>query len=176
MSIARCNYKIKTLATYYNITSEVQAAKPQPTKMFLYSSQFIKRNSSSCTSRRSEPTPAALVTVIVLWGVVLGQTLAHALVTLSVAVRRTSVVRSQKFEAFRVFSVAGTATVEQVQAKPLTVILRGFLEHDCGGQHAVDWSVFKFVEAGVVLLERKIRILDDIVFLFHKYFFSFFIS
>ena len=140
--------------------SNLKVLKTQSTKMFLNSSQFIKRNSPLCTSGKSHLTSVALVPVVILWWVVLLQTFAHALVVPSVAVLWSSVVIAQKLETFDVFSVACATAVKQVQTEELAAVSRGFLEHHCGGQDAIDRPVFKQVETGVVLLRKERKIQD----------------
>ena len=142
--------------TYCNITSNLKALKPLSTRKFLNSSQFIKRNSSSCTSGNPHLTSVALAqTVVILWWVVLLQTFAHALVVKSVAVGRPSVKKAHKLETFDIFSITCATAIKQVQAEELAAVSRGFLEHHCGSQDAVNGPVFKPVETGVVLLRKE---------------------
>lgn len=82
----------------------------------------------------------------------LRQTLAHTLVRFAIAVFRAPVVASRRrFHAFIVHGIASTAAVEHVQGQELASVQGRLLEHNCGTQHAVDWPVFKFVEACVIL-------------------------
>ena len=56
-----------------------------------------------------------------------------------------------------VFGIASSAAIEQVQTQELTLVFRFLLEDNCRSQHAVDWRVFKPVEAAVYLLREKIK-------------------
>lgn len=104
-------------------------------------------------------TATLVQTVIILWGIVLLQTFAHALEVLPVAVFWSSVEKAQQLEAFGVFGIASTAAIEQVQAQELALVLGFLLEYNRGSQHTVDRRVFKFVEAGVYLMgENKFKI------------------
>ena len=82
----------------------------------------------------------------------LGQTVAHALVVLTVAIFWPSKVSVQKSEAFVVLGIASAAAIEEVQAQPLAFMVSA--EHHCGCQHAVDWPALKLEETGVSLLKK----------------------
>lgn len=71
------------------------------------------------------------------------QTFAHTLVVFSVTVGRPAVVIAHKLETFDIFSITCTTAIKQVQAEELAAVSRGFLEHHCGSQDAVDRPVFK---------------------------------
>ena len=86
------------------------------------------------------------------------QAFAHTSVTVPVAVFWPSVEITHQIEAFGVFGIASSAAIEQVQAQELALVLGSLLENNRGSQHAVDWPVFKLVEAGVHLLGKKIQI------------------
>lgn len=96
-------------------------------------------------------------TVVILRGVVLLQAFAHAFVASPVTVFWSSVEITQQVEAFRVFGIASSAAIEQVQTQELALVLGTLLENNRGSQHAVDWPVFKLVEAGVHLLGKRIQ-------------------
>ena len=86
------------------------------------------------------------------------QAFAHAFVAPPVTVFWSSVEITHQIEAFEVFGIASSAAIEQVQAQELAMVLGSLLENNRGSQHAVDWPVFKLVEAGVHLLGKKIQI------------------
>lgn len=86
------------------------------------------------------------------------QAFAHTFVAVPVAVFWSSVEIPHQIEAFGVFGIASSAAIEQVQAQELALVLGSLLENNRGSQHAVDWPVFKLVEAGVHLLGKKIQI------------------
>ena len=100
-------------------------------------------------------------TVVILRGIVLLQAFTHTFVALPVTVLWSSVEITQQVEAFGVFGITSSAAIEQVQTEELAMVLGCSLENNCGSQHAVDWPVFKLVEAGVYLLGKKIQILDQ---------------
>lgn len=91
------------------------------------------------------------------------QALAHALVAVSAIAEFCAAWDvSEVPKALGVFGITRTATVEQVQAHPFALVLWASLEHNCGGQHAINGSVFKSMKTGVSLLKNKIKISEDI--------------
>ena len=100
-------------------------------------------------------------TVVILRGIVLLQAFTHTSVAPPVTVLWSSVEITQQVEAFGVFGITSSAAIEQVQTEELAMVLGCSLENNCGSQHAVDWPVFKLVEAGVYLLGKKIQIHDQ---------------
>ena len=86
------------------------------------------------------------------------QAFTHTFVAPSVTVLWSSVEITQQVEAFGVFGIASSTAIEQVQTQELALVLGCPLENNRGSQHAVDWPVFKLVEAGVYLLGKKIQI------------------
>lgn len=99
---------------------------------------------------------------MILWRVVLVQTLAHTLVVVPVTVFWASVEMSNFFQAFIVKGIASPAAVKQVQSQVRALVFWSpvtRLEHDGWGKHAVDWFVFKFMEViGILARKEKDRI------------------
>ena len=147
---------INKLQTQPHYSEYWMTVKNQPKDIFLKSSQFVVD--------RKQPhlqTVTSLQAVVILWGIVLFQAFTHTFVAPSVTVLWSSVEITQQVEAFGVFGITSSAAIEQVQTEELAMVLGCSLENNCGSQHAVDWPVFKLVEAGVYLLGKKIQIHDQ---------------
>lgn len=93
--------------------------------------------------------------MMVFWRVVFAQTMTHTPVVVSVAEFWTSVEISEFFEAFFMFCITCSATVEQVQAHELTLVPRLPLEHNGRTQYTVNWTLFKFHEIFGILLKKE---------------------
>ena len=152
---------------HYNITRDFMIA----TNKFQTNSSKIQpihhRIQQTATERVKIST--SVESVVILWRVVLLQAFAHAFVAFSVTVFGPSMEIAQLNEAFVVFGIASSATIEQVQTQELALVFGFLLEDNCRSQDTVDWHVLKLVEAAVYLLREEIQFHDLICYMISSF-------
>lgn len=105
-----------------------------------------------CSRHCWNPSSRAYSGETIFWWGMLRQTLAHALVRVTITVFQSSVIfPSRGLHAFVVHGITCSTTVEQIKGQELALVQGILLEHNCGSQHAIDRSIFKFVKTCVIL-------------------------